>query len=415
MSKHVIAIGTVLALVGAACGGADLAETDAAAVADTTATTLEAATNAEPGSEPSSEPATGVLPEGPSALDTSDAPEFPPPLVDPSEIISGGPPPDGIPPIEEPVFIDVVDALETFDPAEAVVALEIDGDARAYPVQVMIWHEIVNDTVGDVPVSVTYCPLCNSAVTYVREVRGVPTSFGTSGRLFSSALVMYDRATETLWTHFDGKAVVGLLAGEQLEAVPSPLMSWGDFADAYPTGKVLDPATTGFNRDYGRNPYAGYDDESTEPFLFRGVTDPRATSKTRVVGIAIDDAAAAFALDAISEGEAAATNTNVGDTPVVIFWKRGQATALESGSIAGGRDVGSVAVFSPTLEGRTLTFTTEGETFVDEETGSVWNLAGEALSGELAGSRLDQINHLDTFWFAWTTYQPGTTLVEAGS
>lgn len=410
MTKRILIAGAVLALVAAACGAAD----EPNAEADTAGTTGPGETTAGPTTtEAGAQPAQGVLPEGPSALQTSSAAEFPEPLVDPTAIISGGPPPDGIPPIEEPVFRDVIDSGELLDPAEAVVALEIDGDARAYPVQVLIWHEIVNDTVGDVPVSVTYCPLCNSAVSYRREVRGVETTFGTSGRLFASALVMYDRATETLWTHFDGKAVVGLLVGEQLEAIPSPLMSWSDFAATYPTGQVLDPTATGFNRDYGRNPYVGYDDASTEPFLFLGAPDPRAASKQRVVGIEIDGAAKAYALEAVSGGLATATNASIGDTDVVIFWKAGQSTALEESNVEEGRDVGSVAVYLPVVDDQALTFSVDGDGFVDDETGSEWNLAGEAISGELAGSRLEQVHHLDTFWFAWATYRPGTELVEA--
>jgi hypothetical protein len=414
MKTKLSLIGALLALLMAACGdaGSVAGESETATTEATTAETAPVPSTTVAESDPADAPAVGVLPQGPSALETSSAPEFPAAVVDPDEIISGGPPPDGIPPIEEPVFLPVIDALERFDPAEAVVALEIDGDARAYPVQVMIWHEIVNDTVGGVPVSVTYCPLCNSAVTYERQIRGVETTFGTSGRLFSSALVMYDRATESLWTHFDGKAVVGLLAGEQLEAVPSPLMAWGDFAAAYPAGQVLDPDQTGFSRQYGRNPYVGYDDEATEPFLFRGAPDPRAASKLRVVGVATDDAATAFSLDLVSGGEANATNTTVGDTEIVIFWKSGQATALESEQIEGGRDVGSTAVFIPVVDGVELTFQAEGDTFVDAETGSTWNIAGEATAGPLAGARLEQLNHLDTFWFAWATYQPGTELVE---
>ncbi len=390
-----------LGVLATACGGAVEGDGEPTAVSDATTSIA---------GEP--QPATGVLPEGPSALEQSSAAEFPPPLVEPGEIISGGPPPDGIPPIEEPIFISVTEALDRFDPAEAVVALEINGDARAYPVQVMIWHEIVNDRVDGIPVAVTYCPLCNSAVTYRREIRGVETTFGTSGRLFASALVMYDRATESLWTHFDGRAVVGLLAGEQLEPIASPLLSWADFAAAYPAGQVLDPDATGFNRNYGTNPYQGYDDAGSEPFLFRGVTDPRAASKQRVVGVEVDGAAVAFSLEAISGGVANATNSTVGDRDVVIFWKAGQATALEANSVEGGRDVGSVAVFDPRLDGRSLTFVAAGDGFVDDQTGSTWTIAGEAVAGELTGSRLERLNHLDTFWFAWATYRPGTELVE---
>ena len=404
-------LGAALALALAACGTPDDAEDDAA----TSSTTDTAPSGVEPSTTataPEVSAAVGVLPEGPSALQTLVADEFPDPQVDPAEIISGGPPPDGIPPIDDPSFLNVADALDLLPAAEPVVALEIDGDARAYPVRVLIWHEIVNDTVGDVPVSVTYCPLCNSAVSYRREVRGVETTFGTSGSLFASALVMYDRATESLWTHFDGRAVVGLLAGDQLEPIASPLLSWEEFRATYPDGLVLDPDATGFTRNYGSNPYQGYDDPNTDPFLFLGAPDDRADAKQRVVGIAHNGDAAAYSIEAVSGGAARATNVQVGGEDLVIFWKAGQATALESSEIAGGRDVGSVSVLRAEVDGETLTFVAQDDVFVDEQTGSQWLLNGEAVDGPLAGSRLERIHHLDTFWFAWATYQPGTALIE---
>lgn len=355
-------------------------------------------------------PAVGVLATGPSALDSMFADEFPPPLIDPNEVISGGPPPDGIPPIDDPVFLGVVDNLELLPANEPVVALEINGDARAYPIRAMVWHEIVNDTVGGVPVAVTYCPLCNSAVTYERTIKGIETTFGTSGRLFASALVMYDRATETLWTHYDGQAVIGVLTGERLTAHPSPLMAWAQFRSTYPAGKVLDWTRSGFNRDYGRNPYAGYDDPDNTPFLFRGILDDRAAAMQRVVGVSYEGSSAAFALDTVSGGEGRASVVNVGDLDVVILWVAGQASALDTGQVFGGRDVGSTAVFIPRAGGRDLTFSYDGEHFLDAETGSRWRLNGEAIEGELVGEKLVQIPHLDTFWFAWSTYQPETTL-----
>ena len=398
-----------LGLLLVACGTVESSDDTDGSVPPTTAVTVPGAVTGEAGPVA----AVGVLPEGPSALrDGVDFPEFPDPLIDPNEIISGGPPPDGIPPIDNPHFISVADAGDMFEAAEAVVALEINGDARAYPVQVMIWHEIVNDTVGGVPVSITYCPLCNSAVTYDRRINGVETTFGTSGRLFASALVMYDRATESLWTHFDGKAVVGLLTGTQLESISSPLTSWEDFRAAYPNGQVLDPTTTGFSRRYGTNPYVGYDNEATEPFLFLGIVDDRAVAKQRVVGVSIGDEATAFTLDAISEAEAKATNASVGETAIVVLWKAGQSTALEGDGIADGRDVGSVGVFDPIVNGTLLTFSADGDQFVDAETGTTWSITGDAIAGNLAGEKLDRIVHLDTFWFAWATYRPGTTLVE---
>ena len=336
---------------------------------------------------------------------------FPEPLIDPAEVLSGGPPPDGIPSIGNPQFLDVADSLDILPANEPVVALEIDGDARAYPVRALVWHEIVNDTVAGVPVAVTYCPLCNSAATYDRRINGAETTFGTSGRLFASALVMYDRATETLWTHFDGRAVIGVLTGAELTEYPSPLLSWEDFRSAYPTGKVLDWTKTGYDRDYGRNPYTGYDDPGKTPFAFRGALDDRAAAMQRVVGVTVRDDAAAYALEVISGGEGKATNVQLGGKPLVIMWKSGQSSALEDVDVHGGRDVGSVGVFVAQVDGRTLTFQHDGESFVDSETGSTWSIVGEAVSGPLEGSQLDRVPQFDTFWFAWSTYQPDTVLI----
>jgi len=395
-----VALAVAGALIVAACGASpdDEAGADEAAPTTTATSTTTAADREQ-------------MPEGPSALADRNADAFPDPLVPVAEIISGGPPPDGIPPLDAPVFADVAESIDQLEPAESVVALEINGDARAYPVRVLIWHEIVNDTVGGIPVSVTYCPLCNSAVSYHRAVRGVETTFGTSGSLYASALVMYDRLTESLWTHFDGRAIVGVLAGDQLESIASPLMSWREFVEAYPTGKVLDWTETGFERDYGRNPYEGYDNPDTDPFLFRGVVDDRERAKQRVVGISIDEVSVAYTMKMVASGERSVTPATVGGQDLVILWQTGQSSALDDSRIGGGDDVGSVGVFVPVIDGARVTLTADGDSFVDEETASRWNIAGIATEGPLEGSRLDRVEHLDTFWFAWSTYRPGTTLI----
>ncbi|MBA2338076.1 MAG: DUF3179 domain-containing protein [Acidimicrobiia bacterium] len=396
-------LGAAIAMLTVACGGLQPSG-------------REPSSSSSPGgevtgaSEPHDLPAEG-LPTGPSALDDMNDPSFPPPLVDTADIMSGGPPPDGIPAIDEPSLTPVADAGPSLQDHDGVIALDINGDARAYPVDILIWHEIVNDTVGGVPVSITYCPLCNSAVSYERTINGVETTFGTSGRLYASALVMYDRATESLWTHYDGVAVAGLLTGTRLEPIASPLLAWGEFRQAHPDGHVLS-RDTGFTRDYGRNPYLGYDSSDTSPFLFRGDVDQRAAAMQRVVGVAIDGSAAAFTLEAISSGEAHATNTEIGGNPVVILWQAGQASALEAADTSDGRDIGSVGVFQPDVDGQRLTLEAGEDGFVDTETGSTWNLTGRAYSGPLTGSQLERIPHLDTFWFAWSTYQPETELVK---
>ncbi len=402
-----------MALIAVACGDSDESAQPTGVAAPASTTVTDPTTDGEPvPSTDEPQAAVGVLPEGPSALDDMRSVDFPEPLVDPDDIRSGGPPPDGIPPIDDPRFLPVIDNLELLPANEPVVALEISGDARAYPVRIMIWHEIVNDTVGGVPVSVTYCPLCNSAVSYVRVIDGVETTFGTSGRLFASALVMYDRATESLWTHFDGRAVVGLLTGTELEVVASPLMSWEAFITAYPDGEVLDEQQTGFSRRYGANPYQGYDNPDSFPFLFSGDVDTRERAMQRVIGIELGTTTAALSLDAVLSDGPTATAIVIDGEELIVFWEPGQSTALEDASVGGGRDVGTAGVFRPVADGQALTFSSTDGAVVDNETGSRWNVAGIAVEGPLSGTMLERIPHLDTFWFAWSTYQPETTLIE---
>jgi uncharacterized protein DUF3179 len=353
------------------------------------------------------------LPAGPSALDTRTSVLFPPPLIEPSEIVAGGPPPDGIPSLDNPRFVAVADSLDVLDRVEPVIAVEVNGDARAYPARIMIWHEIVNDTVGGVPVAITYCPLCNSAIAFVRRVRGVETTFGTSGALYASSLVMYDRATESLWTHFDGRAVIGMLTGDQLEVIAAPLMSWSTFVERYPDGLVLDETRTGFDRAYGTNPYAGYDNPSTEPALFTGFLDTREVAKERIAGIQINGDARAYRLSTISSADGvAATSDSVGGVSVVILWEEGQVSALDTAVIVQGKEIGTVGIFRSDVDGRQLNFSVRGGKIVDDETASTWSVAGFATTGELAGTQLERVTHFDTFWFAWSTFRPSTTVFE---
>jgi len=410
--RRLLTLVVVIALVSAACGNPDTAPDEAGAPAASPASDTSTA-GGEQSAVSTTVSSDDPLAGRPSALQEIRHPDFPAPLVDLSLIFPGGPPPDGIPPIDDPSFVTVAEADVYLDDAEPVVFIDIDGDVRAYPVQVMIWHEIVNDTVGGVPVSITYCPLCNSAVSYRREVLGVETTFGTSGLLFNSALVMYDRATESLWTHFDGRAVVGSLTGEVLEPIGSPLLAWADFKATYPEGQVLDRDGTGYSRSYGTNPYVGYDDPDGVPFLFRGAADDRARRLQRVVGIAVGEESLAYSLDAIiADSGFSATLVMLGGEDLVILWSSGQGSALDDRTISEGRDVGSVGVFVAEVGGQAVELTPSGDGFTDDATGSSWTVTGLALDGPLAGTQLERIPHLDTFWFAWSTYRPGTLLIE---
>ena len=210
-----------------------------------------------------------------------------------SEILSGGPPRDGIPPIDDPKFITPEEASDWLGDQEPVIALELNGDARSYPLQILIWHEIANDFVGGVPVAVTFCPLCNTAIVFDRTLDGVVYDFGTSGNLRNSDLIMWDRQTESWWQQFTGEAIVGELAGTRLMTLPSPIISFSDFRASNPEGKVLS-RDTGFSKRYGDNPYGGYDRADNPPFLFDGDLDGRLAPKDRVVDVSIDGVTAVF-------------------------------------------------------------------------------------------------------------------------
>ena len=344
-----------------------------------------------------------------SALDDQFDRSFDPPLIDLTRVISGGPPPDGIPPVDTPIF-QTASTVDWINCNEPVLSLRVGDETRAYPVQIMTWHELVNDTFGDVAVTVSYCPLCNSSLAYNRDFGDRIVTFGTSGRLFNSSLVMYDRETESLWTHFNGQAVAGELVGTQLELLPMQTTSWASFLQANPDGLVL-TRETGHSRDYGRNPYAGYDDVTSDPFLLDIDADPRLPAKQRIVGIRRGGDNVAVILDSVQE--VGVLDTEVAGETLTIWHLPGTASALEGTQVAGGRDIGAIGVYLPEANGMALTFSRDGEVFTDAETGSSWNIQGLATDGELAGTQLQEIEHLDTFWFALAAFEPDTRVVQA--
>jgi Protein of unknown function (DUF3179) len=400
---RVLALAVGLVLLAAACGGAD-----GGSVASGEQPDAQAPSGEDTGTPRTVEQvAASPVEDVPSALDDPRQDGFPEPLVDPDEVRSGGPPPDGIPSIDEPKFLRA-DEVGFLAEDEPVLALEVGGEVRAYPVQVLIWHEIVNDTVAGIPVAVTYCPLCNSAVAYDRRLGDRVLSFGTSGMLYKSALVMYDRQTESLWSHFTGEAVIGHLTGAQLDVYPIATVSWADWRDAHPDGLVLS-RDTGFDRDYGRNPYPGYDDVDSSPFLFEGEVDGRLAAMERIVGIEDGGDAVAIRLDELDDD--GVLEVEIDGTTLVAWVEPGTASALDAGSVAAGRDVGATGVFEPVADGRRLGFERTGDGFVDDETGSRWNVLGQAVEGPLEGMALEPVAHLDTFWFAWASYEPDTEIV----
>jgi len=324
------------------------------------------------------------------------------------EILSGGPPKDGIPAIDNPTFESVDGADLWLDDAEPVVLYQQDEAARAYPLSILIWHEIVNDEVNGQPLSITFCPLCNASIAFDRSFAGQVLDFGTTGRLRNSDLIMYDRQSETWWQQFTGEGLVGEYAGKQLTFLPSQVIAWSDFKSRFPAGDVL--AKPNASRPYGVNPYVGYD-SSSDPFFFRGGPDPRLAATERVAGLTTESSAKAWPFALLAER--GVVEDTFDGRAVVIFHKAGAASALDTRQIREGRDVGAVAIFDPTVEDQQLSFAADGSgTFTDTETQSTWNILGEAITGPLAGTRLTQLAHFDHFWFAWAAFFPNTELYE---
>jgi hypothetical protein len=220
---------------------------------------------------------------------------------------------------------------------------------------------------------------------------------------------MYDRQTETLWSHFTGQAIVGELTGIELERYPVATVPWGAWRDAHPEGLVLS-LDTGFDRDYGRNPYPGYDDVTSDPFLFEGEVDGRYTAMTRLVGI--EAGGAALSVPLVHLREVRVVNGSLGAEPVAVFWQPGAASALDARDVADGADIGATGAFTPVVDGEVLAFEFDGADIVDSSTGSTWDIFGQATSGPLTGTRLVAVPHVDTFWFAWSTFRPDTEIID---
>ena len=331
-------------------------------------------------------------------------------LVDYTEILSGGVPRDGIPTIRDPRFISIAEADGVYVDHSPVMQVSLNGDARAYPLDILIWHEIVADVVGGVPVAVTFCPLCNTAITFDRTIAGTVYDFGVSGLLRHSDLIMYDSQTESLWQQIGGAAIVGDMVGARLTVLPSTIVAWGDFKAQYPEGIVLS-RETGYARRYGANPYVGYDRIGNTPFLFRGEIDERLSAMERVVTLDLPGEVVAYPFTLLAERRAVA---DVRDgREIVVFWTPGVTSALDGADIARSRDVGATGVFERSVDGRLLDFQPNPDdpaTFLDAQTQSVWNIFGSARSGPLAGTQLTPVVHANHFWFAWAAFQPDTVV-----
>lgn len=305
------------------------------------------------------------------------------------KIKGGGPPKDGIPSIDDPKFTEISGSQFVSD-SDVVIGLEINGDARAYPLFILVWHEIVNDVVGGTPVAVTYCPLCYTNQVFERIVNGNEVEFGTSGKLYQSNLLMYDRWTDSYWSQGLGMAVTGKLSGIQLKTIPFDVITWGDWKKLHPDSLVL-TTDTGHLRSYATDPYGDY---YTDPRIIFPVDnmDDRMHPKEIILGFHEDGIYKAYKQNDVELHNV--INDNIGETSLMLV------SLFPQNSRA----------FDRNLNGEILQFQYVDGKITDAKTESVWSYDGLAISGPLEGNYLTRISMEPGFWFSWVAFHPDTAV-----
>ncbi len=305
------------------------------------------------------------------------------------EIQVGNPRVDGIPSIDDPSFEGVYSADLYLDDNGEGIVVEVGGLARFYPFQILVWHEIVNDTFVGEDLLVTFCPLCYTGIVYEREVDGEALEFGVSGKVWNSNLLMYDRASESYWSQALGEAVVGEKTGAELAVHPFLIMSWDAFKGSYPGGQVLS-RDTGFDRDYTQDPYGsdGYY-ESADVWFTLSNEDGRMHAKEFVFGYDGEHGAKAYSERMIQESGV------IHDGDLLVVWDD---------------EIESVRAFSRVVDGKTLEFEKTEDFLKDSATSSLWNFQGEAVSGDYRGIKLAPVTLKGSFWFSWAASYPETEI-----
>jgi len=318
------------------------------------------------------------------------------------------------PTIDFPKFIGRKQGLEQFFKHEPVIAVEIDGRAKAYPLNMLTMHEISNDTLSGLPILPTYCPLCNASIVYDRRVsisgKEQVLNFEVSGMLRNSDMVMADKQTQSWWQQLTGEAIVGELVGTKLQIIPSTVISVEDFFESYPDGQILSPETgTTSEARYGTNPYENYDEGSPWlKYIDASKIQDRLPPMERVIDIAGTDGYKVYPFSEIKK--AGAINDTYDEQEIVIFYKEGTVSVLDEKDIARSRDIGSATAFYRQVDGQSLTFFKKEGQFIDRQTKSTWDITGKVIDGPLKGKKLRAIPHSNHFAFAWFAFHPDSEI-----
>ena len=240
--------------------------------------------------------------------------------------MAGGPPRDGIPALTSP---DTVPAgkVDFLDPDDRVLGVVVGETAKAYPIKILNWHEIVNDSIGSQHYVVSYCPLCGSGMVFATNVGdSAALNFGVSGLLYNSDVLLYDRQTASLWSQLEGKAISGQLKGTPLPQLPALNTTWREWKARYPDSLVMDP-NTGYRRDYDRNPHRGYEKSRRLYFKVNHQAPPTYHPKEQVLGIDIDGTYKAYPFEELSRAGKAQLSDTVAGRKITIFWNESERSA----------------------------------------------------------------------------------------
>ena len=306
-------------------------------------------------------------------------------------------PKDGIRSIDNPEFVSSAGAIDDMSDFEFVIGIEINGDTRAYPINVLSRHEVVNDVVGGTPIAITYCPLCFTAIVYDRRVDGELLEFGVSGKLIMNDLVMYDRQSDSLWQQILGEGITGRYKGTRLTPVAATQTTWAQWLEAHPDSLVLDKRGS-----YGGDSYSGYYSSGSSGVLGGFVSNDLLPAKAFVLGLILDDEPKAYPFQELAL--VPVVHDTIGGSDIIIVYDERSGTAV---------------AFDAELNGDSVQFDferfDEGDLILrDKSTGSLWSgLSGEAIEGPLAGAQLRQLPAFYSFWFAWSDFYVNTEVYEA--
>jgi hypothetical protein len=321
-----------------------------------------------------------------------------------NELLSGGPSKDGIPALTNPKFETISQAKKWLKNDEPLIFVTIKNQSKAYPLSILIWHEIVNDVLANKEILITFCPLCNSSIVYSRVLNNTTYTFGTSGLLRNSDLVMYDRQSDSLWQQFTGEAIVGDLTNQKLQSLTSSIISFKDIFLSYPNTEILS-INTSYDRNYCKNPYSGYDNINSSPFLINRDIDDRLKPMRRVATIEINSKYKAYPYNILKKKNI--INDTFENKNIVLFYKKNVLSVLDNRDIGDSKNIGTAIIYDSKVKGKNLEFYYKNG-YYDKQTNSKWNILGKAISGELKGEQLKSYNFGSHFWFAWVIFKPNT-------